>query len=172
MKRLLPVLVLTALALLPGCAFHDLARNWNGRVGPEGEPLYFASVTKVGMNLFIIIPLFGNVQIDGMIDELTSQISDAGGDNVTVVQGSTENYWYGFSPLTWIFTPILSELSATYRPSPKVYAEDVSKGELTPVQDDTPTDAAGGTPADGGADDTGSSVEPDDGADAPRPRGP
>ena len=25
-----------------------------------------------GMNLFIIIPLFGNVQIDGMIDELTS----------------------------------------------------------------------------------------------------
>lgn len=116
-RMALPCLLLLA-SWLPGCAFHGLAKDWNGRVGPTGEPLYFASVTKIGVKLFVVIPLFGNIEIDGMVDELTDYIQDVGGDNVTIVQGSTENYWYGFSPLTWIFTPVISELSATYRPHP------------------------------------------------------
>lgn len=132
MSRVALSLCALALAFLPACSFHSVARDWNGRVGPQGEPLYFSSVTKVGMNLFIIIPLFGNVQIDGMVDELTSEIGELGGDHVTIVQGATENYWYGFSPLTWIFTPIISDLSATYRPTPSALKRDMEAGQVTP----------------------------------------
>ena len=44
---LLGLLGLTA----TGCVFPAKAVRWNGLHGPDGEPVYYVSATKVGLNL-------------------------------------------------------------------------------------------------------------------------
>ena len=115
MKRLLPIAFLCM--SLAGCAFHSTADRWNGRVGPNGEPVYLKSTTSVGLNLLVILKLFGSTDTVGMIDELTAEIGEEGGDRVRVIQSTSENYWYGFPPLTWILTPVVTNVAAEYEPS-------------------------------------------------------
>ena len=110
-------LPLILLALLPACSFHSVATHWNGRVGPDGEPVYVRTVTNIGVNLGIILPLFGKTSIDTMIDESTSAIAELGSDHVRVIETSSENYWHGFPPFTWIVTPIITNVGDEYRPS-------------------------------------------------------
>jgi hypothetical protein len=111
-----------ALALFPlwfcsSCAFHSLATEWNHRVGPDGEPVFYAVTTQVGLRLLVVVPFLGRLGIDGQVQELTRDIAIRGGDRVRIVQGSTENYWYGFPPLTWVLTPVVTTLNAEYVPS-------------------------------------------------------
>ena len=103
--------------LLSSCAFHSTATEWNNRVGPEGYPVFYSSTTKVGSKLLVAVPFLGRLGIDGMVNDMTSEIAGRGGDRIRIVQGSSENYWYGFPPFTWFLTPVVSTLSAEYRPS-------------------------------------------------------
>jgi hypothetical protein len=131
MRRLLfPLLALTALT--SGCAFHSTASHWNGRVGPNGEPVFVKSTSSVGFNLFVLIKLVGGTNIDGMIHEMTGNIAAEGGDRVRVIQSSTENYWYGFPPFTWIVTPVITTVAADYEPS----AEQLAEAATSEVEDD------------------------------------
>ena len=102
---------------LGSCAFHSTARSWNERVGPDGEEVFFKSTTKVGLNFLVVLPFLGDTGITGMVDDLTEDVAGEGGDHVRIVQGDSENYWYGFPPFTWIVTPVISTLAAEYRPS-------------------------------------------------------
>lgn len=113
-----------ALALIPlvGCSFHSTARAWNGRVGADGAPVFYTSTTKVGFKFLVVIPFLGNLDIDGMVDDLTSEVQAAGGDHIRIVQGGSENYWYGFPPFTWILTPVISRVDADWRPTGEEFA--------------------------------------------------
>jgi len=117
----LTLLALT-LALAPACAFSTTAQDWSGRVGASGRPVFYTATTKVGLNLFIGIQIWGDTAIDGMVNELTELVAERGGDRIRMVQGSSENYWYGFPPFTWIFTPVVSSVDATWEPSPEDFA--------------------------------------------------
>ncbi|MEM6671776.1 MAG: hypothetical protein AAF726_02970 [Planctomycetota bacterium] len=110
--RLLPIAL-----LLAGCSFHSTATQWNERVGPDGEPVFVKSTTSVGLNLFILLKVIGGTDTPGMIDELTEEIADENGDHVRIIQSEVENYWYGFPPFTWIVTPVITTVTADYRPS-------------------------------------------------------
>ncbi|MCR9244009.1 MAG: hypothetical protein NXI31_03185 [bacterium] len=115
-------------ALLPACSFHSAATHWNKRVGPDGEEVYVRTVTNVGLNVGIILPVLGNTTIDTMVNEITRQIADKDGDHVRVFQTSSENYWYGFPPFTWVLTPVITDVSVEYRPSAGEKA-DVAKAD-------------------------------------------
>ncbi len=119
MRRKLLFLAFLFATLLPatGCTFYSVATHWNGRVGPEGEPIHYATVTKVGINLLILIPFLGATNIDSMVDVITEEVQRRGGNVVRVVQSSNGNYWYGWSPLTWIITPVVSTIAVDYQPS-------------------------------------------------------
>lgn len=116
-RRLAPLFAALAPLLLGACAFHSSATHWNGLDGADGEPVFYTATTKVGFQLFVAVPFIGNLGIDGLVDDMTEDIGKRGGDRVRIVQGSTENYWYGFPPFTWILTPVVSTLTAEYRPS-------------------------------------------------------
>ena len=114
MKTLLSL----CLALTLGaCTFHSTATHWNGRLGPNGEPVYVKSSTNVGFNLGIVLPLLGSTEIDAMVSDLTGEIAAEQGDTVRIIESSSENYWYGFPPFTWIFTPVITTVTADYEPS-------------------------------------------------------
>lgn len=115
MKLFTLTLPLTLLAA--GCAFHSTATQWNGRVGPDGEPVFVKSSTNVGLNFLILVKIIGGTGTSGMIDAVTREIADESGDHVRMVESSTENYWYGFPPFTWILTPVITTVTAEYRPS-------------------------------------------------------
>lgn len=115
--HLLPALA-AALAVLPGCSFHGTATHWNGRVGPDGVPVFVLATTNVGLNVAVVLPLLGNTSIDAMLDETTAAIAATGSDHVRVIETAHENYWHGFPPLTWILTPVITNVSVEYRPSP------------------------------------------------------
>ncbi|MGE0141774.1 MAG: hypothetical protein AB7T19_00655 [Planctomycetota bacterium] len=108
---------LLSTVLSAGCTFYSTARVWNSRVGPAGEPVFYRSATKVGINLFVLLPFLGRTDIQEMVDLMTESIADEDGDVVRIVQAGSENYWYGFSPLTWIVTPVVSSIDVEYRPS-------------------------------------------------------
>ncbi len=119
---------------LSGCAFHSTSKNWHGLVGVDGNPTYYKETNKLAVNLFVGIPLFGNVSIDGMMEDLTGAIAEEKGNHVRIVQGGNENYWYGFPPFTWILTPVITTVSAEYTPDPEVYAQD--QAEIRSEKDD------------------------------------
>ena len=121
MKALSLALLTTLFA--SSCAFHSTATHWNERVGANGNPVHVKTTTNVGLNLLIIIKLFGATDMDGMIDELTQAIADEGGDRVRVIQSSAENYWYGFPPFTWIVTPVITTVAADYEPTEEMLEE-------------------------------------------------
>lgn len=116
-SRVLRGLLLASAGPFSSCAMHSTATQWNGRVGSDGEPVFYASSTKVGMNLLVAVPFLGDLDLDGQVDSMTEDLAERGGDRVRIVQGSTETYWYGFPPVTWVLTPVVTTLTAEYRPS-------------------------------------------------------
>ena len=84
--------------LINGCAFHSKAKNWNGLMGSEGKPAYYEKTSKVVFNLLVMVPFIGNAGIDGMVEDITADIAEQKGNNVRIVQGSSENYWLWISP--------------------------------------------------------------------------
>jgi hypothetical protein len=118
-------LITIALALgASGCAFTTTARDWNGLHGVEGKPRYYASATKVGVKLLSVIPFLGDMGISGLTEHLTGDIREEGGNEVRIVQGTEESYFYGFPPFTWVVTPVISTVAMEYTPDPEVYAKD------------------------------------------------
>ncbi|GJM23064.1 MAG: hypothetical protein DHS20C15_29790 [Planctomycetota bacterium] len=117
------LLVLFLALLTSGCAFHSTARDWNGRLGTEGQAIWYTATTKVTFNLFIVIPFIGDASVPGMINELTHEIEARGGDNLRIVQGTSENYWYGIPGLTIFITPVVSQVHAEWQPHPVSLAE-------------------------------------------------
>lgn len=142
LRQTLFIMLLGFLLILSGCAFHSTAKDWNGLTGSDGKPSYYKTTTKVACKLFVVIPFIGDTSIDGMVDDLTMEIAEAKGNHVRIVQGSNENYWYGFPPFTWILTPVLTTVAAEYTPDQTIYLEDQKKiredekgdGGLNPVK--------------------------------------
>lgn len=118
------IAVVSFVFLFSGCAYHSTSKNWNGLMGADGKPTYYKETSKIAVNLFVGIPLFGNVSIDGMMEDLTGAIAEENGDHVRIVQGGNENYWYGFPPFTWILTPVITTVSAEYTPHTESYEKD------------------------------------------------
>ncbi len=121
--RLLSLVLLLAVLPSQACTFYSTATHWNGRVGPTGEPVYYVTLTKVGFNLLIILPFLGHTDVDRMVRELTENLEERGGDIVRIVQGDTVNYWFGWSPFTWVVTPVVATLAAEFQPSEKLQKE-------------------------------------------------
>ena len=118
MRQSMLCLLLCAMPFLGcSCAMHGAVTQWNGLVGAAGDPVYLNTTTKVGFNLLVVLPFLGNTDLGAMVGEATKNIRKQGGDYVRVVQASTENYWYGLPPLTWVVTPMVSSLVVEYRPS-------------------------------------------------------
>lgn len=124
------VLPLAVLALVGGgCAFSTTAKDWNGLKGVDGQPTYYMTTTKVGINLLIAVPFIGNMGISGLTRDLTERVKTQGGNDVRIVQGTSESYFYGWPPFTWIVTPVVSTVSAEYKPDPEQFAKD--QAEIT-----------------------------------------
>ncbi len=113
-----PLLVLTLLIFVSGCAFHSPAKRWNGLVDADGKPVFYVATTKIGANLLVVVPFFGDLAMAGLVDDLTNHIHKNGGDGIRIVQTDSENYWYGWSPFTWIVSPVIATVAAEYTPSP------------------------------------------------------
>lgn len=118
------------LLLTTACSFHSTATHWNGLRDADGKPVFVKTTTNIGFNLLVILPLLGNTSIDSMINETTAEIANEGGDRVRMIQSGSENYWYGTPPITWIVTPVVTDIALEYEPSAaeiaKVAAENAS----------------------------------------------
>ncbi len=134
-----PMKHLTILALLlvssTACTFHSTAKRWNDRVGANGNPVYVKSTTNFGLNLGIILPLFGSTEIDSMVHDMTGEIADENGDRVRIIESAAENYWYGWPPFTWIITPVLTTVTADYEPSAEQRAADLKAAQEAAAED-------------------------------------
>jgi hypothetical protein len=112
MARLTLIAVL--LAVTSGCTFYTNATEWNGRLGANGKPVNITGSTKVGFKFLIALPFLGDMDIDGLVADMTAHVKSLDGDRVRVIQAAQENYWYGFPPFTWILTPVISTVTADY----------------------------------------------------------
>jgi len=121
-----PLALLAALApltLTGACSFYGTATHWHGRLDPQGKPVFVKTATNIGINLAVVLPVLGNTTMDEMIDVTTAEIAKMESDGVRVIQTSSENYWYGFPPFTWIITPVITEVSMEYNPSPREFGQ-------------------------------------------------
>lgn len=111
------IAAIAAGASLFGCTFPSTATHWNGRVGTDGKPIFVKTTTNLGFNLFIFVPFLGNTTMDRMVDVTSAEIAQHDGDRLRVIQTTSENYWYGFPPLTWIVTPVITDVAIEYQPT-------------------------------------------------------
>jgi hypothetical protein len=109
-------LPLFACVLCSGCTFYSKAKDWNKLSGLDRMPTTYITTTKIGLNLLVIVPFMGDMGIGGMVRDMTAEIQEEGGNEVRIVQGGSENYWYGWPPFTWIVTPVISTVAAEYTP--------------------------------------------------------
>ncbi|MEZ6037657.1 MAG: hypothetical protein R3F29_09260 [Planctomycetota bacterium] len=123
MNRLLRSSLLCSLLATTACSFHSTATHWNGMRDADGKPVFVKTTTNIGFNLLIILPILGNTTIDSMLDETTKAIASEGGSRVRVIQSGSENYWYGWSPFTWVITPIVTDVALEYEPSKAAFDE-------------------------------------------------
>ena len=121
--------LLVAVVFTAGCTMTSTAKQWNGRVGPNSKPIYVKSHKTVGVNLLVFIPVLGATTMSKQIDGLTKEIETEKGDVVRMIETSSENYWYGWPPFTWVLTPVITTVTADYEPSPDVLAKDRAEEE-------------------------------------------
>jgi hypothetical protein len=122
--------VLIAFTFTSGCTMTSTSRQWNGRVGENGKPVYVKSHTNIGLNVGIFIPVLGRTTMPKEIKGLTKEIAEEKGDIVRMIQTSSENYWYGYPPFSWVLTPVITTVAADYEPSPEVLAKDRAEQEM------------------------------------------
>lgn len=134
------VLVLVLVLGLGSCTLYSTATRWNGVVDEKGEPVFVQVSTNIGFNVLVFLPLLGSVTIDTMIDAATEAIAEEGGNRVRTFQTTNENYWYGFPPLTWILTPVITSVSMEYHPSAERLQEELAKQQRTPKLPDEEPD--------------------------------
>ncbi|MEZ6038648.1 MAG: hypothetical protein R3F29_14290 [Planctomycetota bacterium] len=110
---------LLALATLPlgACSFTSTATHFNGRLDVEGRPVFMKATTNIGLNLLVFIPVLGNITLDEMVDYTTAEIAEKGGTRVRIVQTGSTNYSQAFIPITYLFTPVSTEVYIEYEPS-------------------------------------------------------
>jgi hypothetical protein len=123
-KHALLIAVIGLSQIISGCAMHSTSKNWSDLSGVDDPHRYYRTTTRVGLNLLVGIPVLGNTNIDKMVADLTESIAAEDGSRVRIVDCKRENYWYGFTPVTWIFTPIKYIVAAEYTPDEKRYIED------------------------------------------------
>ena len=116
--------LLLAFTLTSGCTTASTSRQWNSRVGENRKPVYVKSHTNIGMNFLIFIPVLGRTTLPKQIDKLTKDIATENGDVVRMIESSSENYWYGYPPFSWVLTPVITTVTADYEPSPDVLEKD------------------------------------------------
>ncbi len=109
-------------ASFAGCAFHSTATHWNGRTGPDGQPVFVTTTTIYGLNLLVLLPFVGDTRTDNLVDAATARIATAGSDRLRVVETESANYWYAIPPLTWLIAPVMGSVSIEYTPSPRELA--------------------------------------------------
>lgn len=123
------------LLLSSACSFHSTATRWNGLRDADGKPVYVKTTTNIGFNLLVLLPLVGNSSIDAMLDETSEEIAEEGGSRIRVIQSGAENYWYGWSPFTWIITPIVTDVAVEYEPSAeKIAAVEAERADFADRQ--------------------------------------
>ena len=123
------ILALASALVAAGCTLSSTADEWHDRIGPNGKPIYVKLHTNIGLNLAIIIPFLGHTSLREQIDAVTSEIASEDGDRIRMVESSSENYWYGFAPFTWIVTPVITTVAAEYEPTPEAFARDREQRE-------------------------------------------
>lgn len=110
-------LALGILPLFAGCAMHSTATQWNGHVGPNGEPVFVLSSTYLGLHLVGVVPFIGDTTIDEMITDSTQWIRAGEGSHLRLVETESNNFWYGLPPLSWFISPVMTSVTIEYKPS-------------------------------------------------------
>lgn len=121
-------------ASVSGCAFSSRATDWSDLSGLDRKPTYYINTTKIGFNLLVFVPFIGDMGISGMVRDMTDEIKTEGGEQVRIVQGASENYWYGWPPFTWVLTPVIATVAAEYEPMASKYDEE--QAEIRKVREE------------------------------------
>jgi hypothetical protein len=128
-KRIGLLSLLVSFVLTSGCTMTSTSKQWNGRLGPNGKPVFVKSHTNVGLNIGIFIPVLGATTLPKEIDKLTKEIETEQGNDVRMIQSTSDNYWYGYPPFSWVLTPVITTVAADYEPSPAELAKELAAEE-------------------------------------------
>jgi hypothetical protein len=110
------LLCVALLLTIPGCTFESNARRWNGTYGADGEKIFVKTLTRVGLNAFVILPFFGWTDTGTLVDQLTAEVRRDHGDYVRLVSVEAQRFWLGLVPISFFVTPVVATVAAEYRP--------------------------------------------------------
>jgi hypothetical protein len=107
--------VLIACLILSGCTSVNHAKGFNEFSTPfsgAGKPISHLTVSKMAVHLLAgKIPFFGNAEKSMVLDRFAYEARLAGADTVRLVQSQSTTWWFAFPPLTFLITPVTSEIA-------------------------------------------------------------
>lgn len=116
MNRLLTLTL--ASALLSGCAFTTRAADTNGMTDNNGKAFTHQSTSIVALHwLFGAAgPLVQDASLENTVATFTADAKAAGDSEARIVQSDKTVWWWVFPPLSFIVTPVTSEVAGDTRP--------------------------------------------------------
>ena len=104
-------LVLVLLVPLSACTLSSTASDFNGLRDVDNSIPTHINSTHYALQLFFTTPFIGDASLQTAISEFTREAKELGATRVRIVQSDTTRLWWILPPLSFIFTPSLTNVA-------------------------------------------------------------
>ncbi|MEO0481247.1 MAG: hypothetical protein AAF196_17400 [Planctomycetota bacterium] len=113
---------------LSGCTTVETAGYTRHLESIDGEPQHYVRLRHYGVDLFGVFPMSPNTP-DVLIRDLTGIVKQHGGTTFDLVVERQSTYWSALPPLSWFFSPTVSEVGAVFVPHSEDDANDDDRSD-------------------------------------------
>ena len=108
------ILLLLLITLVTNCSLTKEIKSFNNLSTPIGKPKYYQVTNNYAIHFFFgIFPITstsGNAKFEKTLEDFTMEAAKKGNSKVYIIQKETTNLWFILPPLTFIFTPVNTEV--------------------------------------------------------------
>jgi hypothetical protein len=96
---------------ISGCALTSKAHDFSGLKDADGSTGVHINTTKVALHFAVILPFTGDASLKGAVNDFTNEARKEGAQRVHIVQSDETTLWWILSPLSFIFTPRITNVA-------------------------------------------------------------
>jgi hypothetical protein len=94
-----------------GCSISSHATDFSGLKGLDGDKVTHINTRNYAVHLFITQPLIGDATLQNTVKDFTAEAKKAGATKVMIVQSNETTMWWLLPPLTFILTPVTTDVA-------------------------------------------------------------
>ncbi|MFH0793984.1 MAG: hypothetical protein V2A74_08130 [bacterium] len=102
--------------LCAACSVTRKATDFNGLSTPDGKPIAHLYTSNLAIHLLAIQPVVGNASLKATVADFTRAAKKENATKVRIVQSSVFPWWFIFPPISFVLTPVSSNVAGDALP--------------------------------------------------------